>query len=55
MDIKIYTNEGCIWCTRTKELFSRANVEYTEIKWKDLEVEDQLKLKTKYGLSLIHI
>ena len=52
MDIIIYTNEGCIWCTRTKELFSRANVEYTEIKWKDLEVEDQLKLKTKYGSTL---
>ena len=52
MDIKIYTNEGCIWCTRTKELFARANVEYTEIKWKDLEFEDQLKLKTKYGSTL---
>ena len=52
MDIKIYTNEGCIWCTRTKELFARANVEYTEIKWKDLEVDDQLKLKTKYGNNL---
>ena len=48
MDIKIYTNEGCIWCTRTKELFARANVEYTEIKWQDLEVDDQLELKTKY-------
>ena len=48
MDIQIYTNEGCIWCTRTKELFARANVEYNEIKWQDLEVDDQLKLKTKY-------
>ena len=48
MDIQIYTNEGCIWCTRTKELFARANVKYTEIKWQDLEVDDQLKLKTKY-------
>ena len=48
MDIQIYTNEGCIWCTRTKELFARANVEYNEIKWQDLEVDEQLKLKTKY-------
>mgnify|MGYP005665114057 FL=1 len=29
-------------------MFARANVEYNEIKWQDLEVDDQLKLKTKY-------
>ena len=48
MDIKIYTNEGCIWCTRTKELMARANQEYTEIKWQDLKVDEQLEVKTKY-------
>ena len=48
MDIIIYTNEGCIWCTRTKELMVRANVEYTEVKWNDIGVENQLKLKTRW-------
>ena len=52
MDIKIYTNEGCIWCTRTKELMARANVEYTEVKWADLGIESQLALKSKYGKQL---
>ena len=48
MDIIIYTNEGCIWCTRTKELMARANVEYTEVKWADFRIDSQLKLKSKY-------
>ena len=52
MDIIIYTNEGCIWCTRTKELMARANVEYTEVKWANLEIEKQLQLKSKYGQQL---
>ena len=52
MDIIIYTNEGCIWCTRTKELMARANVEYTEFKWADLGIESQLALKSKYGKQL---
>ena len=52
MDIIIYTNEGCIWCTRTKELMARANVEYTEVKWADLGIDSQLKLKSKYGQQL---
>ncbi len=52
MDIIIYTNEGCIWCTRTKELMARANVEYTEVKWTNLEIEKQLQLKSKYGQQL---
>ena len=42
MDITIYTNEGCIWCTRTKELMARANVEYTEFKWADLGIKVNL-------------
>ena len=52
MDIIIYTNEGCIWCARTKELMARANVEYTEVKWADLGIESQLALKSKYGKQL---
>ena len=52
MNIKIYTNEGCIWCARTKELMARANVEYTEFKWADLGIESQLALKSKYGKQL---
>ncbi len=31
MDITIYSVDGCTWCARTKELFSRANVNYEEI------------------------
>tara|TARA_Y100000991_G_C21690438_1_gene229152 strand:- start:112 stop:369 length:258 start_codon:yes stop_codon:yes gene_type:complete len=52
MNITIYTNEGCIWCTRTKELFARANVEYEEINWSKLTVEDQLKIKQQFGAKI---
>ena len=52
MQITIYTNEGCIWCTRTKELFVRANVEYEEINWSKLTVEDQLKIKQQFGAKI---
>ena len=48
MDIKIYTNEGCIWCTRTKELMARANVEYSEVNWSKLSTNEQIELKQKY-------
>jgi glutaredoxin len=30
MEIIIYTTPGCTWCSRTKELFARAEVEYEE-------------------------
>ena len=49
MDIKIYTNEGCIWCTRTKELMARASVEYTEVNWSKLSIQEQVEVKQKYG------
>ena len=52
MNIKIYTNEGCIWCARTKELMARANVEYTEFKWAEIGIDSQLQLKSKYGKQL---
>jgi glutaredoxin len=48
MDIQIYTTNGCIWCTRTKELFVRANVEYTETVWDTINPTEQSKLKEKY-------
>tara|TARA_B100000925_G_scaffold36579_1_gene24039 strand:- start:1768 stop:2112 length:345 start_codon:yes stop_codon:yes gene_type:complete len=52
MEITIYTNEGCIWCARTKELFARADVEYTEVKWNELSVESQVRLKQEFGSRL---
>ena len=52
MEITIYTNEGCIWCSRTKELFARANVEYTEIEWNKLSIEGQVRLKQEFGDQL---
>tara|TARA_B100000902_G_scaffold70898_1_gene76479 strand:+ start:383 stop:634 length:252 start_codon:yes stop_codon:yes gene_type:complete len=30
MDIKIYTNVGCGYCAKAKELCERAGIEYTE-------------------------
>ena len=53
MQIKIYTNEGCMWCTRTKELMARASVEYTEVNWSKITVEEQVKLKEDLGDKLI--
>ena len=52
MEITIYTNDGCIWCVRTKELMARAEVEYTEIKWNSLTLDEQLKLKDEVGPKL---
>ena len=49
MQIKIYTNEGCMWCTRTKELMARASVEYTEVNWSKLSIQEQVEVKQKYG------
>ena len=49
MQITIYTNEGCIWCTRTKELMARASVEYTEVNWSKLSIQEQVEVKKKYG------
>ena len=49
MNITIYTNEGCIWCTRTKELMARANVEYSEVNWSKLSIDEQLEIKQKYS------
>ena len=49
MQITIYTNEGCIWCTRTKELMARASVEYTEVNWSKLSIQEQVEVKQKYG------
>jgi len=41
MEIKAYTLPTCNYCVSLKELFRRANVEYTEVMVKkDLTVED---------------
>lgn len=31
MDIKVYTADGCFYCTQIKKLFERANLKYEEI------------------------
>jgi glutaredoxin 3 len=31
MQITAFTTEGCFYCTKLKELFSRASVEYTMV------------------------
>ena len=53
MEITIYTNEGCIWCTRTKELMSLEFVVYTDVNWSKITVEEQVKLKEDLGDKLI--
>ena len=53
MQITIYTNEGCMWCTMTKELMARASVDYTEVNWSKITVEEQVKLKEDLGDKLI--
>ena len=52
MEITIYTNEGCIWCVRTKELMARAEVEYVKLKGNSLTLDEQLKLKDEVGNKL---
>ena len=54
MDIIIYSVEGCTWCARTKELFARANVEYTEIKITD-ENRDDFREKYPNASSYPHV
>ena len=44
MNITIYTTEGCIWCSRMKELMDRANQTYEEIVYSKLSGDDQVKL-----------
>ena len=49
MNIKIYTSTGCTWCSRTKELLSRANItDYNEILWSDLPQEEQEQFHIDY-------
>ena len=39
MDIKIYTNVGCGYCAKAKELCKRADVPYTEVRvGKDISI-----------------
>ena len=48
MEITIYTSQGCVWCSRMKELMQRANQEYTEVLWQSLPGEEQVKIQQKY-------
>ena len=48
MDITLYSSAGCGYCTRTKELFERAEVEYNEVRFQDLSGEDQQALQEQY-------
>ncbi len=41
MDIKIYTNVGCGYCAKAKELCDRAEVSYTEIRvGRDVSIDE---------------
>ena len=48
MEIIIYTSQGCVWCVRIKELMQRANLNYTEVLWQDLDGDEQVSLSEKY-------
>ena len=48
MDITLYSSVGCGYCTKTKELFARAGVEYTEIIWQELEGDVQVEIQERY-------
>ena len=48
MDIKIYTSEGCVWCSRMRELMERADLEYTEVLWQNLEGDTQVSVSEQY-------
>ncbi len=51
MDITIYTSNGCVWCSRTRELMERAKLEYKEINWQQLDGDTQVSLTDKHGFS----
>lgn len=48
MKITIYTSKGCTWCTKMKELLGRANLDYKEIVWQDLDGDQQVEVGKKY-------
>ena len=48
MEITIYTSQGCVWCARMRELLQRADLEYTEISWQDLDGDSQVALGQQY-------
>ena len=48
MDITIYTTQGCVWCSRMKELMERAEQTYTEVSWQDLTGDEQVALGEQY-------
>ena len=48
MEITIYTSQGCQWCDRMKELMERANQEYTEQVWQELDGDTQEEIVRQY-------
>ena len=48
MEITIYTSQGCQWCDRMKELMERANQEYTEHVWQELDGDTQEEIVKQY-------
>lgn len=48
MEITIYTSQGCVWCTRMKELMERAKQEYTEILYQSMSGDDQVEFHNQY-------
>jgi glutaredoxin 3 len=48
MEILIYTSQGCVWCSRMKELMERADQEYTEILYQSMSGDDQEKFRNEF-------
>ena len=48
MEITIYTSNGCQWCDRMKELMERANQEYDEYVWQELDGDTQVEIAKQY-------
>jgi glutaredoxin 3 len=58
MDIKIYTNVGCGYCAKAKELCKRADLPYTEVRvGKDIsavEFREQFPQRQSYPQIVIN-
>ena len=48
MEITVYTTPGCTWCSKIKELFARANVEYEEISYGDMTEGERETFREQY-------
>jgi len=48
MEITVYTAPGCTWCSKIKELFARAEVEYTEISYGNMTELEREAFREEY-------